>query len=302
VRRIGFIGLGNMGKPMARNLLKAGHAVVVHDVVQAPVAELRDLGAEAAASARDVAAGSAVVVTMLPSPDVVEAVALGDGGLRGALAPGSVYIDMSTVGPATIRRIARALGDDGVAVLDAPVSRGQRGAIDGTLSIMVGGDRAAFEGCRDVLGALGTDVVYCGASGMGQVFKLVNNLIQGTITLAVAEGLVLGIKAGADLETLLRVLGASSASNYVLEHFFPAKALRGDLEPGGTVDVVRKDLELGVALGNELGVPTLLASLAHQLYGVAHGRGLGGRDFTAMITLVEDAAGVRVRLRDPGAT
>ena len=299
---IGFIGLGNMGKPMARNLLRAGHALVVHDVVEAPVAELCGLGAGRGASTRDVASRADVVITMLPSPRVVEAVALGEGGLRGALARGAVYIDMSTVGPATIRRIASAFEADGVAVLDAPVSRGQHGAIDGTLSIMVGGPRDAFESVRDVFAALGTDVVHCGASGMGQVFKLVNNLIQGTITLAVAEGLVMGVKAGADLETLLRVLGASSASNYVLEHFFPRKALRGDFEPGGTVDVVRKDLELAVALGNELGVPTPLASLAHQLYGVAHGRGLGERDFTAMLTLVEDGAGVTVRLPASRAT
>lgn len=302
MRRIGFIGLGNMGKPMARNLLKAGHAVVVHDVVEGPVRELCDLGAERGASVREVAARSSVVVTMLPSPRVVEAVALGEEGLRGALAPGSVYIDMSTVGPATIRKIARALGDDGVAVLDAPVSRGQHGAVKGTLSIMVGGDRGVFDRCQDIFTVLGTDIVYCGESGMGQVFKLVNNLIQGTITIAVSEGLVLGVKAGADLEKLLRVLGASSANNYTLEHFFPAKALRGDFEPGGTIDVVRKDLELAVSLGNELGVPTLLGSLSHQLYSVMHGRGLGERDFTAMITLVEDAAGVQVRFRTPRPT
>lgn len=294
---IGFIGLGNMGKPMARNLLKAGYPLVVYDVRQGPVEELSALGAERGTSPRDVAARTSIAITMLPSGRDVEAVALEDGGLKEGFRPGSVYIDMSTVSPATARKIAHALATKEVAVLDAPVSRGQEGAVKGTLSIMVGGEREVFERCLDIFKILGTDIFYCGESGMGAVHKLVNNLIQGTITGAVAEGLVLGVKAGADLETLIAVLAASSANNYVLQHFFPAKALRGDFAPGGTVNILQKDLGLAVALGSELGVPMLFASLSHQVYSLLHGRALGDRDFTAIITLLEEAAGVEVRLR-----
>jgi 3-hydroxyisobutyrate dehydrogenase len=294
--RIGFIGLGKMGEGMARNLLKAGYALTVHDVDERPAAALEAVGAARAASPRQVASRSDIVITMLPSPAEVEQVSLGRDGIREGLSSGSVYIDMSTIGPATTRRVAREMAAAGVAMLDAPVSRGQEGAINGTLSIMVGGEHGAFERVEPILRRMGTDIFYCGGSGMGAATKLVNNLIQGTITGIVAEGLVLGVKAGLVLPTLLEVLGASSADNFVLRHFFPVKALRGDFEPGGTVYTVHKDLGLALDMGDELQVPLMLAALAHQLYGIVQGKGQRDRDFTALITLVEDAAGVTARL------
>jgi 3-hydroxyisobutyrate dehydrogenase len=294
--RIGFIGLGKMGHGMACNLLKSGYALTVYDVDEGPVSALEAVGAARGASPREVASGSDVVITMLPSPAEVEVVAMGAAGIREGLARGGVYIDMSTTGPATTRRIARAMAEAGVAMLDAPVSRGQEGARAGTLSIMVGGDQAAFARVEPVLRCMGTDVFYCGVTGMGAATKLVNNLIQGTISGIVAEGLVLGVKAGIALPILLQVLGASSADNFVLRHFFPNKALRGDFEPGGTVYTVHKDLGLAIELGDELQVPLALGALAHRLYGTLTRKGQGDRDFTALITLIEEAAGVTARL------
>jgi len=295
---LGFIGLGAMGKPMARNLLAAGYPVAVYDVRSEAVRELASLGAEPGQSPRHVATLASTVITMLPSPQVLEAVAWGNDGLKDGWRPGATHVDMSTVHPETSRTMARALAERGVGMLDAPVSRGQQAAIEGTLSIMVGGDRGLFERCLEIFKVLGTDVYHCGASGMGSVVKLVNNLIVGIVTGAVAEGLVVGVKAGAKLETLLEVLTASSANNFPLQHFFPQKALRGDFEPGGSIDIVHKDLALALALGDDVSAPTLFGALSHQLYGMLRARGFGQRDFTGIISLFEEAAGIHVRLAE----
>lgn len=298
---IGFIGLGKMGAGMARNLLAKGFPLLVHDVRREVVAALASAGARPAASVGKLAKSCSIVITMLPSPRELDEVALGPDGVRANLAEGSLFIDMGTVGPAVSQRIAEAMRAAKVDALDAPVSRGQEAANAGTLSIMVGGKREAFERAEPLLKAMGTDIFYCGKAGMGSATKLVNNLIQGTITAIVAEGLVLGVKAGVEVESLLQVLGASSADNFVLRKFFPQKALSGDLSPGGTVYTVQKDLELATALGRELQVPLLLGSLAHQLYGVLRGRGKGELDFTAILGMVEEAAGVEVRLARPSS-
>jgi 3-hydroxyisobutyrate dehydrogenase len=293
---IGFIGIGKMGAGMARNLLKAGHQVVAYDVQTSHSAELRQHGAQIGESIGDVGRRSSTVITMLPSAVEVEAVALGEDGLRNAMSSGSVFVDMSTVGPQMSKLVAAAMRQKGIFVLDAPVSRGQEGASNGTLSIMVGGEREIYERTLPVLQAMGTDIFYCGPNGAGSAAKLVNNLIQAVITIIVSEGLVLGAKAEIDLSTLLKVLGASSADNFVLRHFFPGKALRGDFEPGGTINTVEKDLSLALELGHRLEVPLLLGALGHQLYGMMKGSGYGAKDFTAILTLVEEAAGVKVRL------
>lgn len=161
---------------------------------------------------------------------------------------------------------------------------------------MVGGEHEVFEGCLDILKSMGTDVFYCGKSGMGTVFKLVNNVIVACTACSVSEGLVMGVKAGAKLETLLQVLGASSSNNFLLEHFFPKKALSGDFEPGGSVDTVHKDVALALNLAGECRVPMLFGAASYQLYSALRGRGLGDRDFTVVITLSEEAAGVQARL------
>jgi 3-hydroxyisobutyrate dehydrogenase len=296
-QHVGFIGLGKMGKPMAMNALRAGHPLVVFDVQQAAVEELCALGAKRAASPKDVASRTPVVVTMLPGAPEVERVALGPDGLKEGLSRESVYIDMSTVDPSTSRRVGAALAEKGVDMLDAPVSRGQEAAIKGTLSIMVGGDRQVFDDCLDLFKSMGTDVFYCGEPGMGAVFKLVNNLLVAITACSISEALVMGVKAGAKLDPLLQVLLASSGNSFVLEHFFSKKALRGDFEPGGTVDTVKKDLELAIKLGEQCQVPMQFGAASYMLYSLFQGRGLGNLDFTAIIRLAEEASRVEARLQ-----
>ncbi len=293
---VGFVGLGTMGLPMARNLLRRGASLVVHDRSAAAVEAAVSVGARSAASVAQVGREAEVVITMLPSEAAVRSVALGPDGLVHSMRPGGVHVDMSTVEPRTSREIASALAAAGIAMLDAPVSRGHEAAIAGTLSIMAGGDRAVFDRVRPVLEAMGTDVFHCGASGTGSLFKVVNNAIVATTACAVAEALVMGVKAGADLRALLPVLRASSSNSFVLERFFERKALRGDFEPGGSIDIVAKDLELALGVAGEHRVPAPMAALGYQLYAILRGQGHGGRDFASVLTLAEDSAGVHARL------
>ena len=292
---IGFIGLGTMGAPMARNLLRKGFAVVGHDVSCTSVDALCQAGGIRAASPREVAQKASLVITMLPSEQAIRSVIFGENGLIDGFGPGSIYIDMSTVDPRTSRETGTRLKEVGVDMLDAPVSRGHEAAVAGTLSIMVGGERMVFERSLQVLSAMGTDVFYCGPAGTGALFKLVNNAIVATTTCLVAEAIVMGVKAGADMATLYPVLQASSANGFVLENFFGKKALRGDFEPGGSIDIVAKDLELALRVAGDSQVAMPLASISYQLYSILRGRGQGGRDFTAVLTLVEEAVGVKAR-------
>lgn len=292
---IGFIGLGMMGKPMARNLLKAGHPLTVYDVNARAVKDLVADGASGASSPREVAAASDVVITMLPGPSDLESVVVGADGVVEGLRRGAVLVDMSTIGPQAVPKIAAAIRAKGGDMLDAPVSRGQAAAIAGTLSIMVGGDAEVLRRCEPILRRLGTDIFHCGDLGMGQVVKLVNNLMIGVFVPAISEALTFGLKAGAKLDTILEVIRASSASNWLLENFFPAKVFKGDFVPGFSVNLMHKDLGLAISAADGLGVPLPLAAISRQFYGVAQSLGRGEKDFTAVITLLEDATGVRVR-------
>lgn len=293
---VGFVGLGKMGMPMAKNLLKKGFPLVVHDVSEAACGQMASLGAQLASGAGDLASRVGMVITMLPSGREVQLVALGKGGLKEGLARGSVHIDMSTVEPETTRLLAAEMAEIGVLTLDAPVSRGQQAAIDGTLSIMVGGDQAVYERCRPVLAAVGTDIFHCGDTGMGSVFKLVNNLIVATTVCAVSEALVMGVKAGANLRALVAVLNASSGNSFVLERFVQKKALMGDFKPGGSIDTVAKDMELALGLAGEHRIGLPLGAVAYQMYCLLRGQGDGGQDFTSVIKVAEAAAGIQARM------
>jgi 4-hydroxybutyrate dehydrogenase/sulfolactaldehyde 3-reductase len=293
---VGFVGLGTMGLPMACNLLRKGTSLVVHDLSRGAVEAAVAAGARPASSVAQLAHEADVVITMLPSEAAVRSVALGADGLIRAMRPGGVHVDMSTVEPHTSREIAAALAASGIFMLDAPVSRGHEAAIAGTLSVMAGGERAVFDRVLPLLFAMGTDVFHCGPAGTGSLFKVVNNAIVATTACAVAEALVVGVKAGADLGALLPVLRASSSNSFVLEKFFERKALRGDFEPGGSIDIVAKDLELALGVASEHRVAAPMAGLGYQLYAILRGQGHGGRDFASVITLAEDAAGVRARL------
>ncbi len=294
--RVGFIGLGKMGRPMAENLLKASHTLTVHNRSRGVVRELVGLGANEAWSPREVALASEFVFTCLPTPPVVEEVLLGkDGAIEGAKA-GDTFMDMSTTDPATHKRIAAETERRGVAYLDAPVSGGPAGAQGATLSIMVGGTKEAFAKCLPLFQVLGKNIYHVGPVGSGSVVKLVNNLILAINRSAIFEGLVLGTKAGVDPRTLLEIIGASTAASRTMEGAGP-KILAGDFEPGFTVDFILKDVGLALDMGEDIGVRLLAGSQAFQIFQEARDMGLGARDFSAGIVPLERLAGVEVRAK-----
>ncbi|HXG15219.1 MAG TPA: 2-hydroxy-3-oxopropionate reductase [Calidithermus sp.] len=288
---IGFIGLGIMGRPMARNLLKAGYPLVVHNRSRAAVDELAAAGARAASSPRDVAGQCDVLITMLPNSPDVEAVALGPDGIIAGARPGLVYADMSTISPLVSQKVGRALEPRGVRMLDAPVSGGEKGAIEGTLSIMVGGDRAVFEQVLPVFQALGRTITYLGPLGSGGFTKLANQIIVALNLTALAEALTLARKAGLDREATLRALAGGLAGSRCLEQKTP-NYLSGSYQPGFKVDLHYKDLGLIMEAARALGVPVPTTAVVQELFGALRVRGRGGLDHSAIITLLEDLAGL----------
>jgi 3-hydroxyisobutyrate dehydrogenase len=271
---IGFVGLGNMGRPMARNLLSGGFAVTVYGRRKPVVDEIVSAGASAAVSPREVAERSDVIITIVSdSPDVKSVVTGPDGILDGAR-PGAVMIDMSTISPAVTREIAEIAASRGVEYLDAPVSGGVSGAEAGTLSIMVGGKQDVFEKCLPVFQALGKHINHMGGVGMGQMTKLCNQVICVLNIEAVCEGLVLGSKAGLDLEKLLSVVTAGAAGSWMLSNLGP-RMLARDFEPGFRVALQQKDLRLALAAADDLQVPLPGTSLVNQLFRSIEAAGMG---------------------------
>ena len=297
MQRVGFIGLGTMGKPMAKNVLKKGFDLVVYDQVAPPVEELAALGAARADSPAAVARATDVVITMLPSSPQVEEVALGERGIIHGARAGQVYIDMSTIDPITTRRVAAALAERGVQMLDAPVSGSSPKAVDGTLTIMVGGPADVVERCRPVFAAMGEHIIHVGDIGMGEVVKLVNTLIAGVTMVAVAEAFNLGVRAGADPKVLYEVVSKSSGNCWTLHTrtpypgVLPTGPANEDFAPGFMTDLMRKDLGLCVAAARELKAPALLAALAEQLYAATGALGYGRKDFSAVVKTFEALSG-----------
>ena len=292
-KRIGFIGLGTMGAPMAANLLKAGHRLTVYDLNSAAVEATVASGATAANSPRQAAEGAEVVVSMLPASAHVIAALLGpDGGVEG-LASGATLIDMSTIDPGTTRRVAAAAQARGAAMLDAPVSGSSAGAIAGTLTIMVGGDAGVLEAQRDVLAAMGANIIHCGGTGMGETVKLCNNLIAGATVVAVAEAFALGVRAGADPRVLFDVIGKATGNCWALQNrapvpgLIPGSPVEDGFKPGFMVDLMHKDLGLVMAAGLEFKVPLPLTAAAKEVYGLASAQGYGRLDMSAVAKLFE---------------
>ena len=285
---IGFIGVGNMGGPMCRNILKKGsHQVRVFDLNPEAVARCTALGATAGDSPRAVAVDADVVLTSLPHPRDVEAVVLGPDGIAGHLRPGAVYCDLSTNSPLTVRKLAAALADRGVDMLDAPVSGGVVAADKATLAVMVGGKRETFDALLPVLQCLGENVVHCGDTGTGCVAKLCNNLIAFCNMAASAEGLMLGVAAGIDLEVLNQVI-RNSSGNSMTFRATAKNALSGDWTPSFALDLAYKDMHLALELADELGIPLSLSSTVHNLMRMARGLGYGRSDATAILRVYED--------------
>jgi 2-hydroxy-3-oxopropionate reductase len=290
---IGFIGLGIMGKPMSLNLVKAGYAVVVHNRSRGPVDELVRAGARAADGPRQVAEQSEVVITMLPdSPQVAEVVA-GPGGVLEGARDGLIVVDMSTISPLVARELAEQARRKGVAMLDAPVSGGDKGAVAGTLSIMVGGDAAVVERCRPTFETLGKTVVHVGPAGSGQIVKLCNQVVDAVNYQAAAEALVIGSKAGVDPHKILQVLAGGLAASRVMEQRGPGM-LAHDFAPGFRIDLHRKDLDIALAAARAYDVPLPAAALVQQEFNALAAAGRGNLDHSALLTYLEDAARHRI--------
>jgi 2-hydroxy-3-oxopropionate reductase len=293
---VGFIGLGIMGRPMARNLLKAGYQLVVHNRSQGAVQELVGLGAKAAGSPEGVAREAAVLVLMLPNSPDVELVALGPQGLLEGVKGGQTVIDMSTISPIVSQKVGAALGKKGVRMLDAPVSGGEKGAIEGTLSIMVGGDRAVFDEMLPVFQAMGKTITHLGPLGSGGFTKLANQIIVAVNLTALAEALVLAAKAGLDVELTLKALGGGLAGSRCLDQKTP-NYLAHEFKPGFKIDLHYKDLGLIMEASRALGVPVPTTAVVQELFSAARVRGAGGLDHSGIITLLESLAGVEVKKR-----
>jgi 2-hydroxy-3-oxopropionate reductase len=292
--RIGFIGLGIMGRPMARNLIKAGHQLVVHSRSRGPVDELvAEAGdaAIAASSPGEVAEQAKTIITMLPDSPDVRAVVFGEHGLLEAMGPGHLLIDMSTIAPATAVEVSEALAKKGASALDAPVSGGDKGAIAGTLSIMVGGNAADVERARPLFEAMGTTIVHVGGPGAGQVVKACNQIVVAVAYAGLSEALVLGTKAGVDPEKILQVLGGGLANSRVLEMRGPTM-VKHEFAPGFRIRLHRKDLNIALNAGREEGVPLAVTALVSQLFAAAAANGRDDLDHSALLTVIEDAAGI----------
>jgi len=293
---VGFVGLGNMGRPMALNLVKHGFSLVVHDIDKTKVDPLRARGAAVADSPERVAAASARTICMVEATAQAESVIAGERGIVQGATRGHVVICMSTIDPFAAQRLAGVLAARGVAMLDAPVSGGTVRAASGELSIIAGGDAATFEACRDLFKAMGTNLFHVGPLGHGLAMKLVNNMLIQVNRVAVAEALVLGVKAGLDPRMIYDVVRVSTGTSFAFETGVP-KILARDFSPGGTVDITYKDQELETAFAKQLGVPLLLANVTQQLYQMARAAGLNKEDGLAVVKVLERLAGVEVKAR-----
>ena len=290
---VGFVGLGIMGRPMAKNMIQAGYSLTVYDIVGSSVEELATEGATAGSSAREVAEQVSVVITMVPDSADSEAAILGPNGVLEGLSPGSTVIDMSSIAPATSQKIASACEGQGVAFLDAPVSGGEPKAIDGTLAVMVGGKEEIFNQHKDLLEVMGSSVVLCGDYGAGNITKIANQIIVAANIEAVGEALVLAKKAGLDPTVVFDAIKAGLAGSTVLNAKAPMM-IEGNFNPGFRIRLHQKDLHNAILTGKELGVPLPVTSLVQQMIGSLINDGKGDSDHSAIANFLEDMAGITI--------
>ena len=291
--RIGFVGLGVMGKPMALHLLRAGFDLTVFDVRRTAVTELVSAGARRATDVVSLAERCAVTITMLPNGAIVEDVVTGHGGLLERATRGSLLIDMSTIEPERARRLAEVCRERGVGMLDAPVSGGEVGATEASLSIMIGGGADDVARAEPILRALGTTIVHVGDSGAGQVVKACNQVVVAVTYAAVGEALVLGSKSGVRPDVIIDALLGGLARNRILE-VKRDSLLEHDFRPGGSIDMTAKDLRIALECGEEVGVAMPFTALVQQLLGALRANGKGQLDHSALLTAFESAAGHRI--------
>lgn len=295
---IAFIGVGTMGLPMARNLVRKGYRVTAFDVNPVALDEAVEFGMERAGSAAEAAREADVVITMLPNSPHEEAAVLGAAGVFGGLPAGHILIEMSTIDPVVTRKIGAEAIARSIRMIDAPVSGSSGGAIDGTLTMMVGGEADVVERCRPILAAMGSNVIHVGPLGMGETVKLVNNMLAGIGVVAVAEAANIAIRAGLDPKAMFDVITKSSGDSWVFRNRLPLAGVSPnavpadeDFKPGFMSLLMLKDLDLGIGLARSVGAPAALASLAAQYYAAACAKGVDRQDFSAVIEAVRGLNG-----------
>ena len=292
-KKVGFIGLGIMGMPMVRNLIKAGFEVTVYNRTVTKAEQVASDGARRADSPREVAAENPIVITIVSDTPDVESVIVGENCVIEGIKPDSVVIDMSTISPEATQRMAAHLRGKGAHMLDAPVSGGEQGAIDGTLSIMVGGEPQIFERCMPIFDAMGKNIVHVGTNGMGQIVKLMNQiLVAGTLN-AVVEALVFAQKSGVDLDKAIEAVKGGAASSWQLTNLAP-RIIKRDFQPGFMVDLMQKDLSLVMRTADAIKVPLPVTSLIHQMYYSLQCGGDGASGTQALVKTLERLTGVQV--------
>ena len=294
MQRVGFIGLGTMGRHMAKNIAKAGFPLSIYARRDDAAREFVEAGAIRATTPADLARQCDVVVSIVTADPQVREIVGGAQGLVAGLGAGKLWLDMSTIGPATVREVGEKVAATGARMIDAPVSGGPWGAEAGTLAIMCGGDAADFERASPILRAMGKHLFHCGPLGSGQVVKLVNQMIGGGIMTLIAEGLTLAAKAGADPAQMVDVLSVSSGNSTLLEARGKKFLLADQFTPGFMLELMRKDMALAVSLAQECHVPTPIAAGALQQYTAAMNQGLEKLDFAAVAKVYEQAAGTKI--------
>jgi len=294
IKKIGFIGLGIMGKPMSLNLIKAGYKLIVYDVRHEPVNELVLRGAEAGKSAKHVAENSEIIITMLPNSPQVQEVVLGQDGILEGAKPGTLLIDMSSIAPLVSVEISKKAKEKGVDMLDAPVSGGEPKAIEGTLSIMVGGDQKSFEQSEAIFKVLGSSAVLVGSIGSGNTTKLANQIIVALNIAAVSEAMVLAEKCGVDPEKVFNAIRGGLAGSTVLEAKMPM-ILNGNFKPGFRIELHIKDLMNALGTAHDLAIPIPLTSLVMEFMQSLKADGKAGNDHSGLVQFYEKLAGVEVR-------
>ena len=292
---IGFIGLGAMGRHMARHLQTAGHSLTVHDIRREAATPFLEAGAHWGDTPQDVAQASEVVFTSLPGPADVESVTIGTDGIIAGAVAGQVYVDLSTNSPVLTRQLHAEFASRGVRMLDCPVSGGTVGAEAATLALLVGGDKALYEEMLPVLTAIGDKPFYCGPSGAGQVCKLVNNYISLSLQPLLAEAFSIGVKAGVDPGTLYEAVVRSTGNTASMQRRYPTGLFKGNFTPGFTVNLGRKDLTLGMQLAEDFGVPVQFGPMALGEYAESANRDRGLMDTGSVALLQEERAGVEIR-------
>ncbi|WP_279009996.1 NAD(P)-dependent oxidoreductase [Synergistes jonesii] len=294
-QKIGFIGLGNMGAPMAKNLVKAGYGLTVFDAVDKAVEEIAAVGAKRGASPKELAEKSDIVILSLPTSKIIESVVLGENGVAEGLRAGSILIDMSSAEPSSTRKIAKILAEKGVDMMDAAISGGPAGASERKMSIMAGGQKEVFEKYRFILDELGNNVFLVGAIGAGHTLKSVNNLLYGAIFVASCEAVVLGVKAGLDPSVMLDVISKSAGRNFAVDVKFKTNVLSRDFKPGFSLDLLHKDMAIALNMAKELNYPISLCSYAQDIITEGQIRGYGKHDHSEMVKKYEEFADVVVK-------